>query len=305
MHSTWVNSARRTLLEWRGTAPGWPYRKGGGPFVEPTALAILALSAHNTSDDEARTARLSAGGWLASLQQADGALGLSSELTGPHWTTALAILAWCACEDFAPQIDRAAGWLRTHRGETVAPSAGTPFAHDTTIPGWSWVAGTHSWLEPTALAVLALARAGEVDSIHLRDGRRLIQDRAIRGGGWNYGNSRVFDTDLRPQPAPTGLALLALAGADRFDEPRIGRGCESLEVTLPGTQAAQSLCWGLLGLTAWNTRPAAADGWLAAALERVPRRSDRALQLAYLLLAAGDRAVSLFVPEPAVREAVS
>ena len=46
------------------------------------------------------------------------------------------------------------------------------------------------------------------------EGYRLIRDRAIVTGGWNYGNKSAFGHPLRPQPAPTGLALLALAGRD-------------------------------------------------------------------------------------------
>src|SRR4029077_10631101 len=111
----------------------------------------------------------------------------------------------------------------------------------------------------------ALRRCGLSDHVRTRDGQRLIRDRAIRSGGWNYGNSAVFGADLRPQPATTGMALLALAGVEDFDGPLVQQGCEYLEAILPTTRAPQSLCFGTLALTAWDRRPREADDWLMAA----------------------------------------
>lgn len=298
MDSVLLSTARRTLLEWRGGAPGWRYRAAGEPYVEPTALALLALASAADDDDRAvREHIASAADWLATLQQPDGSLGLSPALPAPHWTTSLTLLAWQAANRHESPRRRALDWLTLHRGERLERTPGSPFGHDPTLQGWSWVQGTHSWLEPTAISVLGLARETAADSAYVDEGRRLIRDRAVRTGGWNYGNSRAFDTDLRPQPGPTGLALLALAGVDDADTPHIDRGCRFLEQVLPTTRAAQSLCWGLLGLAAWRRRPADADSWLAAALERAPRRSDRAVQLAYTLLAAGDGALSILLRE--------
>ena len=83
--------------------------------------------------------------------------------------------------------------------------------HDPNLVGWPWVEATHSWLEPTALAILALCRGGLAEHPRVKAGVDLILDRALEAGGWNYGNKAVFGTELRPQPGPTGLALLALA----------------------------------------------------------------------------------------------
>ncbi|MGQ0637408.1 MAG: hypothetical protein ACT4QC_22610 [Planctomycetaceae bacterium] len=294
MTGTWASSASRTLLTWRAAGGGWRYRPDGEAYVEPTALAMLALKASGeVAPPEAGVAVAESARWLAGLQQPDGSVGLSPALPAPHWTTPLAILAWAASGGCDDELQRAVNWLGTQRGETAFRPADSPFGHDATLTGWSWVEGTHSWLEPTAVAILALARAGAGESQRVAQGRNLIRDRAIRAGGWNYGNSRVFDTDLRPQPAPTGLALLALAGADDRDRPCIDRGCRYLEQALPTTKAAQSLGWGLLGLAAWGRRPADCEAWLAGAAERAPLRSDRVVQLAYLLLAAGDRGLDV------------
>jgi hypothetical protein len=214
-------------------------------------------------------------------------------LPKPRWTTPLAILFWSATEGGGSSRDKAVNWLLTQKGTTWKPTGQSPYGHDTRIIGWPWVDDTHSWLEPTAMAVLALRRCGLANHIRVRDGQRLIRDRAIRSGGWNYGNSAVFDADLRPQPAPTGMALLALAGVEDFDSPLIQQGCEYLEAILPTTRAPQSLCFGTLALAAWNRRPSESDSWLMAAHAGAVRRSNSISQLAYLLLAAGKNSLEL------------
>jgi hypothetical protein len=286
---------RELLLRWRGEGPGWGYQPGSPASAEPTVLAGLALlaSADDESAAECRGATDAAAAWVASLQNTEGSVGLSATLPAPHWSTSLALLFWTACDACAPGRLRAANWLLTQQGLAWKRPEGSPFAHDTAIPGWAWVAGTHSWLEPTAWAILALDRAGETDHARVADGRRLIRDRALRSGGWNYGNSQVFGTDLRPQPGPTGLALLALARTDSPQSPQIERGCAYLERVLPTTRAPQSLCWGILGLAACARRPQAADDWLESATEKALTRSDRSVQLAYLLLAAAPRALAV------------
>jgi hypothetical protein len=171
--------------------------------------------------------------------------------------------------------------------------------HDPTIPGWSWVDGTASWLEPTALAVLALRRAGRDDHPRARDGRRLILDRALPAGGWNYGNTTVFGTELRPQPGPTGLALLALAGpGDR--PPAVARALRYLADELPTTRSALALGWGLMGLRAWGEWPDGASAWLAESSHRNLDRPDAAPRLAYLLLASSATTPSLLGLGPEV-----
>jgi hypothetical protein len=300
MNSAWTNDLHDELLRLRQPGPGWGNRPGGAGYVEPTALAALALIASEEPDSgiESRKAVAQAADWLRRLQQPDGGLGLAPDLPNPRWTTPLAILLWSAtvrgsdsrdCE----ARDRAVKWLLAQRGTTWEPTGESPYGHDPRIAGWAWVDATHSWLEPTATAVLALRRSGLGDHVRTRDGQRLIRDRAIRSGGWNYGNSAVFGADLRPQPAPTGMALLALTGVEDFDSPLVEHGCEYLEAILPTTRAPQSLCFGTLALTAWDRRPSDADAWLMAAHPGAARRSNSISQLAYLLLAAGTRSLAL------------
>jgi hypothetical protein len=150
------------------------------------------------------------------------------------------------------------------------------------------------------MAVMALRRSGRFDCDQVRHGSRLILDRAIRGGGWNYGNTMVFGADLRPQPAPTGWALLALAGNVPSDAPQVARGCEYLESTLPGTRAPWSLGLGLMALAAWSRLPRQSQAWLETASLRAAQRPDPVLQLAWLLMASSRRSLELLgLPDPA------
>ena len=168
-------------------------------------------------------------------------------------------------------VPRAARWLLGIKGRAT-PRSDDPehiVGHDTTLVGWPWVADTHSWLEPTALAVLALGRAGLGEHPRVVEGLRLIRDRAVDTGGWNCGNKATFGRALRPQPAPTGLALLTLAqtpGEPR--SPLVDRAIRYLTATLPGVRAAWSLGWGLLGLRAWS----GARGGRSLAVRSLPAR---------------------------------
>ena len=56
------------------------------------------------------------------------------------------------------RLRRAVDWALREQGTTQEhrPTIG----HDTTLVGWSWAANTHSWLEPTAMFVMALKAVG-------------------------------------------------------------------------------------------------------------------------------------------------
>jgi hypothetical protein len=299
MSGTWIETARATLLQLRDASAGWGQRVGSAPHVEPTVLACLGLLASGRAPGTATPPAevRAAADWLASLQARNGSLGVSAALSAPGWTTAHGLLLWAALGGYTAQRERAARWLLDQKGVAtpLLPPSERIVGHDTTLVGWPWVDDTHSWLEPTAWAVLALRRDGRADHPRVREGLRLIRDRAIADGGWNYGNNSVFGRALRPQPGPTGLALLALAGVDGPTE-AAARALRYLQAVLPGTRAAESLCWGVLALRAWGCRPEAADGWLAGACDQALRRPDPAPRLAYLLLAAGDHALELLEP---------
>jgi hypothetical protein len=290
----WVAEARRQLLGLRRGPGVWGYHARSSPASEPSALAGLALLATD-GDDRAggRLAALATARWLASTRRPDGSLSVSADLPESGWPTPLGLLLWAALGDFEAERSAALGWLIKRKGETVPRTKGDPVGHDPTLVGWPWVAGTHSWVEPTAMALLAMGREGRASHPRAVEGARMLVDRAISGGGWNLGNPTVFGKVLRPMPEPSGLALLAMTWT--AVTPDVVRPAMAyLNATLAGTLAPISLGWGLLGLRAWGAPPPDGPRWLASAFEAVSTRAPGAAELALLLLAvAGDRSLEL------------
>ena len=291
--SDWVPDARRALISAQRAGGGWGYRRSAPSCAEPTALGGLALLASGAGGESSAAARAAADR-LASLQNPDGSVGVSEAVPAPGWATPYALLLWDALGVHPEPARSATRWLLVEKGRTVSrdDDPNRVAGHDTTIVGWPWVGDTHSWLEPTAAAVLGLARRGLADHPRVREGIRLIRDRALASGGWNYGNKAVFGRPLRPQPGPTGLALLALADGSPADE-TVSGALGYLARALPETRAPQSLGWGVLGLRAWGSLPEASEAWLAEAFARVSGRDDAPPRLAALLLAAGGGALAL------------
>jgi hypothetical protein len=294
MANDWSVSARDELVRLREGEMAWGERSGAPPRVEPTALACLGLLAGGLGGSSKTPGDivLRAADWLATVQLPDGALGLSATIPAPNWTTPFGILVWAALPKYAGAAQRAGQSLVQQKG-AVFEDHMKIFGHDPSIVGWTWLEGEHSWLEPTALAVMALRRLGLGAEVRIRDGLKLIRDRAIPTGGWNYGNNTAFDRVLAPEATSTGLALLALAGAGKSTEVE-DRAIRYLEATLPDIRTARSLCWGILGLRAWGHLPKSADRWLSETHARVSGRRDAAPRLAHLLLAAGHDSLSLF-----------
>ncbi|MCA9179242.1 MAG: hypothetical protein KDB14_32495 [Planctomycetales bacterium] len=259
-----------------------PYLSGAQPASEPTALAALALLGHHRIAEA--TPLLD---WLAESQQPDGHVPVRRDPPRPGWTTALASLAWsCARKiagaDYQRPLDEAAAWMLRIEGK-AAPRQ-PQFGHDSTLVGWPWVNGTHTWLEPTVFHVLAFSARGWSSHARAIEGRRVIADRVLPAGGANYGNTVVLGQMLLPHLQPSGLALLALADSRgvRDADSRIAATIAMLRREIGSTTAPASLCWPLMGLAAHQALPAAHAAWLATAAER-PRLTP--LEQALLLLA--------------------
>ena len=194
------------------------------------------------------------------------------------------MLAWMACDRaaFADNIENAIHFALAEHGKPQERNS--QVGHDTTLLGWSWAVKTHSWLEPTAFFVLALRAAGLNDHPRTREGVQLITDRLLPEGGCNYGSTMVLGQYTLPQLEATGVALLALAGEENTD-PRVEKSRAYLESNLAADTPASSLCYGTIGLTAHNRRPALADEWIAGAVDRELKHETSAFKLALLALA--------------------
>ena len=283
------------ILQRLAVAEECGYHANSVRAMEPTALAALALLAHGRAD-RARPHL----DWLAEVQGIDGSIGVEAGQGNPGWPTGWAIVAWQLAANtisprsrYAAPLERAAGWLLSVEGSSIEYLDKT--GHDTTIIGWPWVQGTHSWIEPTAISVLALKHAGLVDHPRTREGVRLLVDRLLRSGGCNYGNTIIFGQQLRPHLQPTGLTLLALAG-DRAASPRIARAIDYLRGELSAQTPTASLAYGVLGLAAQGALPDDTRDWIAAAASRTLARDASCYKLALAALAALGGASPLIPP---------
>lgn len=296
MQSAWRLSLVQRLCAQQRDDGAWSYRPSGMPAAEATSLAALALLA----TEQEKKSSLSAMRWLSKQQRTDGAVAAMPGAPSA-WTTALALLVWDHSEDaeFEAERRRAIEWLLKAAG-LPAHQAAKNVSHDTELIGWSWAPATHSWVEPTAFSILALRGAGFAGHTRVREGVRLILNRALPDGGWNYGNSQVLGNTLRPFPETTGLALAALAGEPR--EPTVDRSADFLLRELPRIRAPLSLGWGLIGLSLWESRPKEADGWLAEAAADILDCEFFAPHDALLLLAG---APQIFQPSTPTRAEAS
>lgn len=268
------------LLDRLATQIPCGYHPRGPASTEPTALAAIALSAANRPTAKAIQ-------WLARLQSADGSVGPTAEQSSPGWPTSVAVLAALAIGRAAdgPGFDaaRAVNWIMQTAGDALPGPDQT--AQQPVNVGWPWVTGTFSWVEPTALHVVALKAAGFKDHPRTREAVAMLIDRLLRNGGCNYGNTVVLGQELRPHVQPTGLAMLALAGTPDFAG-RIARSLDFLATNLSIETTSASLAYGLMGLAAHGRFPTDATKWLHAAYRRTIARDGAAYKLALLSLAA-------------------
>jgi hypothetical protein len=294
----WTDQARCQLQSLRGREGNWGYKRGGRACVEPTVVSSLGLIA---SGDRASAASDLAGArataeWMTAIQRPDGSLAVVAEVETPAWTTPYAMLLWNALGGYEEPRMRARGSLLHVQGQSLPRNEDTArvIGHDPTVRGWPWVESTHSWVEPTALATLALCREGLHDHGRVRAGIHLILNRSLQSGGWNYGNPAVLGRALRAQPGPSGLALLALK-AHGEDTPECRRGIDYLRQALRDVRAGISLGWGILGLRAWDACPPEAGTWIAESYGRYGARPDAVVGLALLLMAASERGLELLI----------
>ena len=227
---------------------GWPYQEGQSSALEPTAFALLAFRAGGEeAETEVRRGLKALGRWQAS----GGGFSIQEGVPPGPYATALAMVAMLAYDRESPAVELARRWLIRSRSESVSDPSGT-LGHDTRLVGWSWIEGTHGWVEPTAWAVRALRGCGDDQHPRVREGLSMIFDRAVDGGGWNYGNVEVLGRRLAAQPDATGVVLMAVAGiSHRSIVPALDYlADESLRVRSPW-----SVAWARLGLVG-HDRPA-------------------------------------------------
>ena len=195
------------------------YANGEKAAAEPVAFSAITACAFGLKEPAEVACRR-----LLGAQQANGSVSVGLDDQGPFWTTSLAALAWRQFERSWPEdksssssssagqyrdaYRRAIDFLTSYGGGKTDPSE--TFGHDTQLVGWPWVNGTHSWLEPTAMALLAMRQCGYAKHPRAIEAAELLLDRQIDTGGANYGNTYVLGQRLRPHVMPSAMSLVAL-----------------------------------------------------------------------------------------------
>lgn len=243
-------SARAFLTSTQNPDGGWGYAPAHTSLVEPTAAIVLALRAYGPGTDLLRSAIA----WLRSAQHADGGWGLAYDDHDSGWLTAWAVWALAGTDSAQDAVSRGTVFLRQVRPQPISQDtiqqASQVLQIDLTLEGWPWWPDEASWVEPTALALLALSHAPTGESDH---GRRqtavtYLLDRRCQLGGWNVGNPVMFSQSLPPRACPTAWVILALA---RNDPSAItARDLDALRADMRQDGGVLALAWGLLALQA-------------------------------------------------------
>jgi hypothetical protein len=242
---------------------GWGYAPQQSSLVEPTSAAILALSGTPSAAYSCQCAI----DWLRSAQHPDGGWGFSSNDPESAWPTAWAVLALTRSGKATNISDLAIQWLlnvKTLQLSKDTIQAGQKILTiDLSLRGWPWLPGEAAWVEPTALALMALESSSGIDAAARRkDGLRFIQDRRCPGGGWNVGSPVMFSSALPGRVHPTAWVLLALSkmapGNIRSEDIKL------LRAEMHRDGGAQGLAWGLLALRTMREDDAPAEARLKA-----------------------------------------
>jgi hypothetical protein len=221
-----------------------------GPFrIDATAWGILAYGAVGGEYRLLENHRAR----LMDEQHEDGRLSVSRDHPDSYWPTALAVLAWQDSSECQIARGRAIRFLLQTTGVHSSRRSDEPAAHNTLLKGWPWIGGTHSWIEPTALSVIALKATEHGQHDRVREAIQMILDRQLPHGGWNYGNTLMFGKELHPMPESTGAALTGLAGM--VDREKVIRSLDYLQGEVDRLRTPISLGWSLLGLASWNLWP--------------------------------------------------
>jgi uncharacterized protein (DUF362 family) len=254
-----------TLVSLAHPEGGWGYTAGQPAQVEPTCVALLALSL-----EPERFAEPIVRG-RAVLEQSARPDGLYRVLRGREeavWPTAQILFLRATLADPPEQLRPTVARLLGLRGIVPDEDPEMDQIHDMDyrLVGWPWAEANFSWVEPTAWACLALRRAGYGSHPRVEEGQRLLIDRAFDEGGVNYGNRHILGRRTEPIPEPTALMLLALQG--RGGHPRVAASVRFLKDRSLAGDDLEQLAWARLVLDCYRDQPGIADS-LAVFDERI------------------------------------
>ena len=266
---------------------GWGYAPAQDGHLEPTCLALLALS---LEADRYKAVIRAGRQWLTTCSTSHGTYRLSRGREEAVWPTALVLFTQVTLGEPAEEVRKTASALLGLKGKDVSNSTGAEIHDiDLKLVGWPWADGNASWAEPTAWACLALRRAGLGDDARVQEGLKLLLDRTCDEGGINYGNRRILGRSTEPIPGPTAIMLLALQG--RGDDARVAKSVQYLLHEAPLGDDVEHLCWAKLVLDVHSDQPGVAE---------VLPRADESIRAAHK-----QRAATPYVRANPLREALT
>lgn len=229
---------------------GFGYKPGDLSVSEPTAFCAMALHSAGCEPQALRGL-----GFLKECLQGQGAVGLDRQDKEGNWMAYAALLAFQAFHA-AQEVRRMTTWILgfSDASSRLPPASlaaiKADYRFDASIPGWPWTPGTSGWVEPTAMFLIALLRAGIARSHpRIRQGVALLIDRKIPSGGWNFGNPYSGALVLEPTLLSTILALTALSASGIGEnEPAVRDGLRFVRNAPIGPASTVSLCWGCLAM---------------------------------------------------------
>ncbi len=259
--TTALGIRREHLLRSQNPDGGWGYFPGKASWLEPTVHAALVLRR-----EEAGRRALEL---LKRWQLPDGAWQANAQVKSGCWGTALMLTLYRAMglQDASRQdasYSRGLEWLVQTTGaegslpvRLVERFQAKVVEQDDSVRGWPWRPGNSSWVEPTAHALVALkqsSRAAEFGA-RIQEGESYLLDRRCPDGGWNYGNKRVYHTDMVSFPETTALALIGLQGRSHSElQPSLDRALAHAKSTKSGmARAWLAMALRLHGVP-WDTR---------------------------------------------------
>jgi hypothetical protein len=242
------------LMNLQNRDGGWPYRKGGSSWTEPTVFVLLAqlVEKGDASSLERGLA------WLRASQRLDGGWPPRPVVAQSTWVTGLVALLprdvlgrahhSSAVEWLMGQTGQETSFLYKLRNELLGNGSGAADART----GWPFFPGASAWVSPTAISILALEKsrryqAGARIQQRIEVGRQFLLDRICRDGGWNYGRSNVLGADAPSYPETTGQALLAL---NQMKSSKLDKPLAAAQEHARTCQSSDGLSWLQLGLQA-------------------------------------------------------
>ena len=254
--ATALGIRRAHLLRFQNADGGWGYFPGKSSWLEPTAYAALVLH----REEAGRRALELLGRW----QRPDGAWQANAQVKDGYWGTALMLTLYHAIGRQDGSYARGLDWLvRTTGAEgslavrIVERFRAKVVDQDESVRGWPWRPGNSSWVEPTAHALVALKQSPRAVEFvaRIQEGEGYLMDRRCPDGGWNYGNKRVYHTDMVSFPETTALALIGLQGRASAElKPSLDRALAHAK----STKSAMARAWLAIALrlhgVPWETR---------------------------------------------------